>query len=214
MLRKFFQGLMDALIPLSSEAAIARSLSEAVLFELLYPVVHRERPWITALFPYRNLKVRALVRAIKYRGEKAPLPALGRIMAEEIVSAVADKHALGGWHDPLILPIPSSPKRLKNRGYNQAERITLALLPYVGASMAYAPDILGREDRKSQVDVSRRAREKNIAGAFFVLRPEKVRGKDIVLIDDVAETGTTLEDARRALMASGAADVIAFTIAH
>ncbi len=215
MFIRSIQAILDAFIPLSPEAAIARSLSEERLGELMHPVVHRDRPWITALFPYRNPKVRALIRAIKYRGEKAPLPALGRVMGDEILAFIAEKGGRGAWKGiPLLIPIPSSPKRLRERGYNQAERITLAILPSLGTEALYAPDVLAREERKSQVSVSKADRERNIAGAFRVIRPEKVRGAAIMLIDDVAETGTTLADARRALMESGAAAVAAFTVAH
>lgn len=214
MIKKFLQAILDSFIPLSSESRIARTLSEQTLQELLHPVIHRDKQWIVALFPYRNRKVRALVRAIKYRGEKAPLPSLGRIIADEITHTLSEKSALGGWHIPLIIPIPSSEKRLRSRGYNQAERLTLAILPHLVGSVEYAPDVLGREDRPSQVSVSKEERRNNIEGAFFVIRPEKVRGTQILLIDDVAETGTTLSDAKRALKEAGADDVLAFTIAQ
>ncbi len=214
MLGKILQNILDALIPLSSESAIARSLSESTLAELLHPMIHRDRPWITALFPYRNPKVRALIRAIKYRGEKAPLPALGHILADEILQVLADKKALEGWRNPLLIPIPSSPERLKSRGYNQVERIVLATLPHLDGHVTYAPDVLGRKDRASQVEVEKADREKNIAGAFYAIRKEKVSGMHIILIDDVAETGTTLADARRALMTAGAVDVLGITLAH
>lgn len=211
---KVLRGLIDSLIPLSSESVIARSLSEETLHELLHPMIHRDKPWITALFPYRNPKVRALVRAIKYRGEKAPLPALGRITADEVAHTLSQKQNLEGWSRPLLIPIPSSPERLRSRGYNQAERITLAMLPHLETIVDYAPDVLGREDRPSQVKVSKMEREKNISDAFFILRREKVRDLYVVLVDDVAETGTTLEDAKRALMDAGAEGVIAITVAH
>lgn len=214
MIGHFFRRILDALIPLSSESAIARSLSEDTLAELLHPMIHRDKQWITALFPYRNPKVRALIRAIKYRGEKAPLPALGRILADEIIQILADKKTLEGWRNPLLIPIPSSSARLKSRGYNQVERIVLATLPHLEAEVTYAPDVLGREDRASQVEVLKSEREKNIAGAFSVIRPEKVNGMHTILIDDVAETGTTLSDAKRALMNAGASEVIAITLAH
>ncbi len=214
MIGRIFRVILDSLIPLSSEFAIARSLSESTLAELLHPMIHRDRPWITALFPYRNHKVRALIRAIKYRGEKAPLPALGRILADEILDILADKKALGGWQNPLLVPIPSSRARLKARGYNQVERIVLATLPHLEGHVTYAPDVLAREDRPSQVEVVKAERKKNIEGAFFVIRPEKVTGMNVILIDDVAETGTTLADAARALKEAGASEIIAITLAH
>lgn len=214
MIGLIFRRILDALIPLSSESIIARSLSEATLAELLHPMIHRDRPWITALFPYRNPKVRALIRAIKYRGEKAPLPALGRILSDEIIQVLGDKKVLEGWQSPLLIPIPSSRERLRSRGYNQVERIVLATLPHLQDHVVYAPDVLGRKDRKSQVEVDKIKREANIRGAFFVIRPEKVAGMNIVLIDDVAETGTTLTDAARALKEAGASEIIAITLAH
>ncbi|TAK58753.1 ComF family protein [Patescibacteria group bacterium] len=214
MIGHILRRILDALIPISSESAIARSLSEETLAELLHPMIHRDKQWIVALFPYRNPKVRALIRAIKYRGEKAPLPALGRILADEIIQILADKKTLGGWRNPLLVPIPSSSARLKSRGYNQVERIVLATLPHLEAEVTYAPDVLGREDRASQVEVLKSEREKNIAGAFSVIRPEKVSGMHVILIDDVAETGTTLSDAKRALIGAGASEVIAITLAH
>lgn len=214
MIGHIFRRILDALIPISSESAIARSLSEETLTELLHPMIHRDKQWIVALFPYRNPKVRALIRAIKYRGEKAPLPALGRILADEIIQILADKKTLEGWRNPLLIPIPSSSARLKSRGYNQVERIILATLPHLEGQVTYAPDVLGREDRASQVEVLKSEREKNIAGAFSVIRPEKVSGMHVILIDDVAETGTTLSDAKRALIGAGASEVIAITLAH
>jgi ComF family protein len=214
MWRRFFWILLDELVPLSSEAAIARALSEDILANLVHPVTLVKDPWITALFPYYNPKVRALIRAMKYRGEKAPLPALGRIVADELLPILEEKRTMAGWNDIHIVHMPSSPERLRKRGYNQAERITLAILPYVDSDIEYAPDVLAREDRPSQVNVAKDRRHKNMTGAFFVLRPEKVRGIHIVLIDDVVETGATFKDARRALLEAGAADVIAIAIAH
>ncbi len=214
MWRQFISNIIDAILPLSSEAAIARSLSEETLGKLLNPVTHAREPWITALFSYYNPKVRALIRAIKYRGEKAPLPALGAVVAEEIMPLLEEKRLYGGWGDILMAPVPSSAERLRTRGYNQADRIALAILPHLRTAVTYAPDILGRENRESQVNIPKERRHKNIQGAFFALRPEKIRGACILLIDDVVESGTTLKDAKRALMAAGATDVMAVAIAH
>ncbi len=214
MIRRALQALLDALIPLSGEAAIARALSEETLSDLMHPIVHRDLPWITALFPYRNHKVRALIRAIKYRGEKAPLPALGHILGDEITDFLSAKRVLDGWQKPLLIPVPSSPERLRARGYNQAERIAIAIIPSVSDAIEYAPDILARADRPSQVSVSKAGRAENVRGSFFMLRPDKVAGRNVILIDDVAETGMTLWDARRALHEGGAGEVAAFTVAH
>lgn len=206
--------IIDALLPHSPEAVIARSLSEETLARLLHPVTYKKEPWITALLPYYNPRVRALIWAIKFRSEQGPLPALGTVAGREIASMLEKKAARDGWRNVLFTPIPSSPDRMRSRGYNQSERIALAVLPHLGDMIEYSPDILSRKNRESQVRLSPERRHRNVEGAFFTLRPEKVRGRYIVLIDDVVETGATLTDARRALLASGAAGVLAVVMAH
>lgn len=204
----------DMLLPHSPESVMARALSEETLEPLLNPVTHLREPWIIALFSYYNPKARALVKSIKYRGEKGPLAALGRVAAREIEHIIGEKRKFENWHDILIVPMPSSPSRLRGRGYNQAERIALAILTNLSEKVEYAPDVLARLNRKSQVRMRREERHRNIRGAFFALRPEKIRGRCILIIDDVVGSGTTLKDARRALLQAGAADVAAVAIAH
>lgn len=213
-LKRLFWIFLDTILPLSTEAAIARTLNEETLVGMVHPTIHAREPWIMALMSYYNPKVRALIRAIKYRGEKAPLPALGKIAADEILHVLSNKKTLSGWDRVMIVPVPSSVERLRSRGYNQAERITLAILPYLGRDVEYTPDVLARKDRQSQVRVAPERRHHNIQGAFFVLRPDKVAGTNILLIDDVVESGTTLADAKRALMDAGARDVMAVAMAR
>jgi ComF family protein len=208
------QIALDAFLPLSRDASVARSLSPETIVGLLQPIIHPEKTWITTLFPYKNNNVRALVRAIKYRGETACLPPLGRIMADELLEILSHKQSLEGWQRPLLIPIPASKRRFRARGYNQAERIASAMLPSLQGRVLYEPYALARDDRASQVGISKNMREKNISGAFFVSSAEKMRGMHAVLIDDVAETGATLEEARRALLSAGVIDVIALALAH
>lgn len=211
---KLFSALIDSVLPPSPESVIARAITEESLEKLLSPATLNNEQWVSALFPYANPRVRALVRAIKYRNETVPLPALGRVASQEILGMLEDRMLLEGWRDVLMVPIPGSPERLKERGYNQADRIALALLPCLAGSVAYEPKALSRRARPSQVDVPREARRQNVEGAFFVSRPEKIRGRYILLIDDVVESGATLSDARRALLEEGALEVIAVAMAH
>ena len=211
---RFFQKLLDLVLPLSPESLIARSISEEVLADLLNPVTVRGESWITALFPYQNPKIRALVRAVKYRGEKMPLSALGRVAADEVLEIIAEKKTLSGWSEIMLVPIPTSSERLRSRGYNQTERIAWVILPHLGSGIEYDPDVLTRTERKSQGEVTPHDRKKNVQDAFSVLRADKVTGRKIILIDDVVESGATLHDARRALLRAGATDVIAIAIAH
>jgi predicted amidophosphoribosyltransferase len=65
-----------------------------------------------------------------------------------------------------------------------------------------------------QAELSRAERLDNLTGAYRVSDPESIRGKNIIVIDDVATTGSILREATRILKISGAREIIAFTIAH
>lgn len=139
--------------------------------------------------------------------------ALGRTLA--LAAAPSFAAALGdrGAADPLLVPVPLSRARLVERGYNQAIEIGRALadalaLPLGAAAAARsgpgAPQSrLGARDRRA-----------NVAGSFVVARPRAVRGRSVVIVDDVITTGATVNALAGALLAAGAARVEAWAIAR
>ncbi len=210
---RIVSAVLDVLIPPHDDVSVARSLSEKDIAELVHPR-SAGSAWISALLSYREPRVRALIRAIKYHGESAILEPIGAILGDYILEVIAEKKLLSGWERPLLIPIPSSAKRLRKRDYNQAERIARAALAHLSGEVTFAPEALLREERKSQVSVPRQKRLENMRGAFSVPDPKAVSGAFVILIDDVVESGATLEDAKRALLAAGAKDVLAIAIAH
>jgi ComF family protein len=111
----------------------------------------------------------------------------------------------------LILSIPLHTKRLKERGYNQSILIAKALESYTGISCEF-----GCLERVRwtvpQVELKRSLREKNVRGAFRVSRPEMIKGKKVLLVDDVLTTGATVNEATKALMNSGTKEVHVLTL--
>lgn len=206
-------SILDAFLPPKDDAKRASRITEAELQALFHPRLAKEA-WIISLFPYSNPSVRALIRGVKFYGVTAPLHAVGAIAGECILEYISDKKSFAGWNTPLLIPIPSSEKRLRERGYNQAERFASALLPTLMEAVEFAPEILKRKERESQTRVPRAEREKNAAGAFFVVNPALVSRRHVILIDDVVESAGTMNDARRALLSAGAADVFGVAIAH
>ena len=115
------------------------------------------------------------------------------------------------WKMDIIVPIPLSPQRMAERGYNQVGLIALPLALITG--FAYAPRALARtRHTKSQVGLNAAERQQNVIGAFAA-RDNIVRGKKVLLVDDTATTGATLNSAAQCLLDSGAACVYALTIA-
>lgn len=113
----------------------------------------------------------------------------------------------------LIIPVPLYPKKKRQRGYNQSELLARSL-----ARMRQLPlDITSLRrvrNTPSQTQFGREGRLQNMSGAFSCATPEAVKGKIVLLVDDVATTGATLEGCAEALKAAGAKKVFAYTLAR
>ena len=210
---ELLSAFVDIFLPPHEDVVRARALSERDLAHLLEPRTAGAE-WIFVLFPYRDPRIRALIRAVKYHAETKALALVGAILGEYVFETIAEKKLFSGWEHPLLVPVPASRERQRARGYNQAERIALAALPALGSAAEFSPNALVREDRKSQVTMERSKRKENIRDAFRVPDVSLVKSRAVILIDDVVESGSTLADARRALRAAGAKSVMGIALAH
>jgi predicted amidophosphoribosyltransferase len=211
MFRKWITALFNTILPRHPRAERAVRLTPEKLVTLFAPTTLKGASWIHALFPYRDERVRSLVQAVKYYGERTVADKVAPFAADYLTELVAEARAFSGWEDVVLAPIPSSPQRMRERGYNQAAlfaRGVAARMPDV----TYDETLLSREDRTSQVHVLRMLRKSNMQGAFTA--DSRAKDRFVILIDDVTESGATLSDARRALLSSGARDVIALAVAH
>lgn len=218
-LQRLLSALLDAVLPPHEDVRKARALSPEEFSKILAPrpvglSAGAKSGWIVALFPYPDPRIRALIRAVKYYGETRALAPVGAILGGYLLEMTGEKKLLAGWERPLLVPIPPAPQRLRRRGYGQAERIVRAALPTLGSAAEFCSCALTRENRESQVKVSRPERAQNIRGAFCVPDVSLVKGRCVILVDDVVESGSTLSDARRVLIEAGARDVVAVALAH
>ena len=113
----------------------------------------------------------------------------------------------------LILPVPLYKKKQRQRGYNQSELLARELAKLRNLPLDTASLIRSR-NTPSQTKLGREGRLQNMSGAFSCVSPAAVKGKIVLLIDDVATTGASLEGCAEALKAAGAKKVIAYTLAR
>jgi ComF family protein len=117
-----------------------------------------------------------------------------------------------GWGIDIVVPVPLGIARLAERGYNQASLLAWPVALWLGISLC-AKGLSRVRETRSQVDLSAAERKENVAGAFQA-RPALVRGRRVLLVDDVTTTGSTLDACAAALLAGGAVSVYALTLAR
>lgn len=112
-----------------------------------------------------------------------------------------------------VVTVPLHVRKLRNRGFDQSYLIAREIAEII--NMPLRADILARvKETEPQASKHKNDRLKNVRDAFIVNRPEEVRGRDLLLVDDVFTTGATLNEAARVLKKAKAGRVLAFTVAR
>jgi ComF family protein len=151
-----------------------------------------------------------LVAAAKYNGNLAVARTFGGLLSEAILLK-SEPQVLRAID--VILPIPLSPQRQAERGYNQATEIARVVAKALNRPLA--ADLMRTRDTQKQADLSLKARLTNVRGAFSAASLERpLAGKHVLLIDDVMTTGATLNEAAKALKEAGAAWVMVGVVAR
>ena len=137
-----------------------------------------------------------LVHKAKYERAKAGLHEMSGMMSSLV--------PYSSERDMVIVPVPTASSRVRERGYDQA--VVLAKDISKTVSLQYFP-VLVRLNQAHQVGSTRADRKRHVKNGFRVVKPDIVKGRSILLIDDVCTTGATLEEAARTLKRAGAASV-------
>jgi ComF family protein len=145
-----------------------------------------------------------LVRGLKFRNELA----CGRVLGQMFARSVLERA------EPLpeaIVPVPLARRRYLQRGYNQASELALAIRSVTG--VAVKPDVAIRQrETAEQAGLDRKARRRNVTGAFATVAP--LRARHVAILDDVVTTGSTVRELAAVLREAGAEQIEVWAIAR
>ncbi len=175
------------------------------------------KEWVRPLYYYKDPKIRKSLWALKYHNKKGLGKIFGALLYENFLEDASEMKIFKNVTEWIVIPIPSSPARMKKRGYNQAAVLAEGLCSADSGKFFISKihALKKSRDTKSQTETKNRTeRLGNIRDSFEVTDKSIVYSKHILLIDDIATTGATLIEARRVLKDAGAKNVIALTVAH
>lgn len=176
-------------------------------FSLCHECDNNPRIWEHAATAFRfDGLARQCVHRLKYNGDIALTPFLAQ-------------SAWQAWHKlypdvalDYICPVPLHWWRKFRRGYNQAEMLCLELARQ--SDIPHLPLLQRHRPTQPQANLSRARRLRNLSKAFRVRPKYDLKGKEILLVDDVMTTGSTLAECCKSLLKGGAAKVHILTIAR
>ena len=201
---KIFKNILAVLFP--QKCLGCKKENEILCPDCLLKINRPDTPHLNGIHiaaNYQDLVLKKALWMLKYQGAKQ----LAKPLAELIRERIWKKLETENW---LVVPVPLSKNKLRHRGYNQAELIARELSGNVRADVLFK-----KFHTKSQVEVkNKEERLVNIIGSFEIKNPEKIKGKKIILIDDVLTTGATMREAQKVLKSAGAKKVVGVVVAR
>lgn len=163
------------------------------------PAYRKMRSW--AVF---DSPIQEGLHSMKYRGNL--------VFGEEIATQMAEYVRSLRWQVDILIPVPLGKRRLKERGYNQVALVARPLAYQLG--LQYEPGALQKtRETRSQVGLTAVERSENVQHAYQA-DSRVVQNKSLVIMDDVATTGSTIVACTAALLSAGAREVYVLTIAR
>jgi ComF family protein len=159
--------------------------------------------------------MRDAIHALKYDRIRPAARRLGAMLASAMTQLFADAPG-----ELLVVPVPLHRSRRQQRGFNQARVLAGFAIKILRKShpawrLTLAPATLMRlRPTESQAGLTPRQRRQNVRGVFKVSNPSAVRGRQVLLVDDILTTGATARAAAQSLIKAGAASVYVVTLAR
>lgn len=145
----------------------------------------------------------AAIKRFKFGRQLAYLPIMQHWLKQPHCQELVDEAE-------LLAPVPLHPRRLKARGFNQA-----LLLAQAWPALPLGREVIVRvRHTLPQIGLNPKERLENVRGAFAVPRPQSVKGKKVLLLDDLYTTGATARECAKALLKAGASQVDVLTVAR
>ncbi|MEG6523077.1 ComF family protein [Desulfotomaculum sp. 1211_IL3151] len=159
-----------------------------------------------AVGPYEG-NFREAIHRLKYKGRKNLTPLLGKFLLTLIMKEPELKKVDG------VLPVPLSPKRMRQRGFNQAELLAIEVARDLQKPLLKNV-LIKPVETAPQTGLNKLQRQENLRGAFRVQDPSQIKGQNILLVDDVFTTGSTVSAAAETLQSQGAGKIYVVTLAN
>ncbi len=172
--------------------------------------VARELDDLYFAVPYQNFLIKNLIQKFKY---EPFVKELAKPLAFLIITHFQLLEKFPDFSEFILIPIPLSKRRLKWRGFNQAQELGKELAEFLNLPLS-TNCLIKTKETIPQIELDDKTRRESVKEAFLVKNTDSIKEKEILLIDDVYTTGSTMTECARVLKTAGAKKIIGVTIAR
>lgn len=216
LISNLFKKFLDILFPQTIPQKILTSITEEDFLKSSAKTTHEDKN-IFIIFSYDDNLVRQAIKSLKFKNNRGIAKIFAQLLYDELLENLSDLRVFHNFRQPLLIPIPISKQRLKERGFNQCELIAneMAKIDSANSFILEKNILIKTKDSPHQSRIRNKAeRLKNLENSFGVKNLEKLKNKNIILLDDVTTTGATFREAKKTLKKYGAKKIICVAVAH
>lgn len=213
-----YKTILNILFPIrciSCHTKHERYLCTKCLHEIPFQKNNKEGHIFSA-FSYKNPIIKKALWELKFYGKQDIANQLSEKAYEALLDDLQDESTFYTFEHPILVPIPLHKKRYKERGFNQAELISLALYKKNPSLFNIdAQNLIRNRYTKPQAKISQKhERLSNLTDCFEVKNSHNFKNRNIILVDDITTTGATINEAKKVLKKAGAKKIFGFTLAQ
>lgn len=209
---------LDFIFPKSDSVFELENMSVGDLLYKLPSAREVENERLVVMFDYKDENVRTLIWELKYKGNRNVGARFAEILFDVLKHELAERILFENFINPLLIPMPISNQRRRERGWNQTEILGEELQKIDSDNLfEYNPNLLIKDlhtDSQARTHATKRERLENLSRSMSVRSVESIEGRNIILLDDVTTTGSTFKEANRALHDAGAKKILFIALAH
>ncbi|MCK5021625.1 MAG: ComF family protein [Candidatus Pacebacteria bacterium] len=215
---KIHEFILDVFIPLNKGQKYLKNID---LEEFLSLTEKAEIPPIKdtiSILNYKNKLVKEAIWSLKFKNNQKIAKLFAQIIYDVLVEELGDLKLSINFDKPILITIPMTRKKQRERGYNQVNLIAQELAKLDNNnSFEYQKNILKktRETLPQSRIRNKKDRKDNLKGCFKVIMPKRIKNRNIILLDDVLTSGATIQEVVSTLKKSRLPKkIMAITLAH
>jgi len=216
-IKKMWRNFLNILFPHNHNLNLINKLSIEEFLFLTKPAIKPTTPNTLSIISYKNKIVKKAIWSLKFGNNQSIAKLFAEIIYDNLIEELSELKLLNNFNDPILITIPLHKTSYKKRGYNQTDLIAKEIVQIDQNNLlTYKKGVLKKIKKTlPQSHIKNKSKRlKNLENCFKIINPRLIRNRNIILLDDVTTTGSTLTEAVQTLKVAQPKNIICVTLAH